>query len=65
MSNTRVILMDPDEPGIQEEVKISISEAMSACIRYLNDKKYQASIDMYTNEKVIGSWDYWNEGDIT
>ena len=46
MSNTRVILMDPDESGIKVEVKISISEAMSACIRYLNDKKYQASIDM-------------------
>ena len=64
MSSTRTIVLDPDEPSGQVEVELSITEVLSACNRYLNDKKFQASLDMYYNEDLVTSWDYWTEGDL-
>jgi len=64
MCGTKTIVSDPDKPGSQVEVELAFDEVLDACRRYLNDKKFQASLDMYYNEDLTNSWDYWTEGNL-
>ena len=45
-------------------VDLSVDEVLEACRMYINNKKFDNTLDAVYDGSHIESWDYWSQGDV-
>ena len=45
-------------------VDLSVDEVLNACRMYINNKKFDNTLDAVYDGSHIESWDYWSQGDV-
>ena len=45
-------------------VDLSVDEVLEACRMYINNKKFDNTLDAVYDGGHIESWDYWSQGDV-
>jgi len=45
-------------------VDLPVDEVLEACRMYINNKKFDNTLDAVYDGSHIESWDYWSQGDV-
>jgi len=45
-------------------VDLTVDEVLEACRMYINNKKFDNTLDAVYDGSHIESWDYWSQGDV-
>lgn len=45
-------------------VDLPVDEVLEACRMYINNKKFDNTLDAVYDGGHIESWDYWSQGDV-
>ncbi len=63
-SPPKTAIVDPRVPLGKVYVDLTVEEVLDACRQYINNKKFDDTLDAVYDGGHIESWDYWSQGDV-